>query len=286
VSRVSVLGMGFIGSRYCQLYPHEVTPEARDCVAPTEADVLHLRSTISNYNVLNPATLKLDTETNIMHLLDVLPNGRGTFTWTGTWFVWGKSGAGATAATAAREGDPCLPTGLYSASKLHAEHIIRSYVETAQAGLVSGPRNYRILRLCNVIGNDPRAGKQKNALEMMLRRVVRGEEVEIYDGEAYRNILHVDDVARAIHLCLTQGPNDTIINIGNTSSTRMFDLIQHAKHVTGSKSRVTLVKPPRFHEIVQTESFHMDVTKLRGLGFVPQMDAYEAVERVIAGMIP
>ncbi len=35
---------------------------------------------------------------------------------------------------------------------------------------------------------------------------------------------------------------------------------------------------------MQAESFHMDTAKLRGLGFVPDMDAYQAVERTLAAL--
>lgn len=281
------MGVGFIGSKYFSLYPSDTTPEHRDTVIPNEDDVLFTRSTVDNYAVLR-GTPKRDIETNLMHLMDVLPNVRGTFTWTGTWFSFGKNrgghDAGFDAWEPARETDPCNPTGFYSITKLAAEQIIASYTKTAQAGLVPGPRNYRILRLCSVIGNDPRAGKEKGAIEMMLRKIVRGEEVNLYTGDAYRNVLHVDDVCRAIRLCMEHGDLDTIYNIGAPTSVRVFDLLQHALAVTGSKSRINLVAQPRFHEIVQTESFWMDTTKLASLGFTPSMDAYQAVDRVIAGM--
>ncbi len=274
--KTSIMGMGFIGSRYHQLYPDETTPEPRDTVLPTEANVLFTRSTTSNYAPTR-GDLHVDIDTNLTHLMDVLPYVKGEFSFLSSWFCYGRT-AGVNSLYPACESDPCDPNGFYGITKLAAEKLTRSYCQ-----MQGSP--YRILRLCNVIGNDPRASKTKNALEMMLAKVARGEDVELYTGDAYRAVMHVDDVCRAIHLCLsTDKTLDSITNIGPTSSTRMFDLLQHALHVTGSKSRVTLVAPPRFHQLVQVDSFHMCTTKLRGFGFVPEMDAYQAVERVIANM--
>lgn len=266
---------GFIGSRYCAMYPDEtVGLPSRVLSDPLYNDTLWLRSTTSNYGPLN-GDLRADIEVNLLHLTEGLKRARGPFTFVSSWFVYGAA-AGTT--SPAREADPCDPNGWYSITKLAAEKLVRSYCQTN--GIP-----YRILRLCNVIGNDPRANARKAALEWMLAKVKRGEDVDVYTGDGYRNWLHVDDVCRAIHLCLAR--EDTlggVTNIGAPCSVRTYDLIQHAIGVTGSKSRVNLVAPPRFHQVVQVESFHMDTTKLRGLGFVPDMDAYQAVERVLANM--
>ncbi len=275
MKRHSVMGVGFIGSRYCELYPEETVPEQRDCAFPTQSDVLWLRSTTNNYHPVH-GDLATDIDTNLTHFAEVLPTVDGVFNLISSWFVWG-SAAGQEAAHPAHETDPCDPNGWYSITALAREKLLRSYQQTRQ-------RSYRVLRLCNVIGNDPRAGKEKNALEHMLRQVARGEEVTVYTGDCYRNVMHLDDVCRAIRLCLEDAPLNEVVNIGNTTSVRMIDLIEHAKTVTGSKSPIKLVAPPRFHQIVQTPDFWMDTTKLRSLGFVPDMDAYQAVERVLANL--
>lgn len=286
---VSLMGAsGFIGSHYAKTYPDQVYCEPRESVRPVCADVLCLRSTVSNYNVLKPETLKLDVETNLLHLLDILPNVRGVFNWTGTWFSYG-SGPNDYSSTEGfisivKENFPCNPNGLYSATKLCAEHIIRSYTQTSAAGLVLGPTNYRILRLSNVIGNDPRAGKTKNALEMLLAKVINNEAVEVYEGDNYRDILHVSDVCRAIKLCLDKAPLDCIVNIGRGQSHRMIDIVDYAISKTGSKSAIKRVPVPRFHQIVQVPDFFMDVNKLRALGFVPTYSLGQSIDMVIEGM--
>jgi len=283
MSKHSVLGVGFIGSAYCRMYPEESHPEARETLSPRHPDVLYSRSTTHNYNVLKPDTLKLDVQTNLLHLLDVLPNVHGTFNHLSSWFVAANAGGHAT--QPAREDCACDPNGLYSTTKLASELVVRSYTQTAQIGVVPGPGAYRMLRLCNVIGNDPRAGKQKNALEHLLRKVVAGEDIPVYEGDNWRNYLHVDDVCRAIHLCITKGDLNTIYNIGAPQSVRLLDLVEYAIQRTKSTSKVYRVPVPPFHKVVQAPNFWMDTTKVRALGFAPEIDAYQAVERVLEGIL-
>lgn len=267
-------GTGFVLSRYAQLYL-DARVESRDALEPSRDDVLWGIGTTTNYAAKH-GDLHTDIDTNLTHAMRVLPNVVGVFNVLSSWFVYG-SAAGTSAATPAREIDPCDPNGFYSICALAREKLVRSYCQTRG-------QSFRILRLCNVIGNDPRAGREKNALEHMLRQVARGEEVTVYTGDCHRNVMHVDDVCRAIRLCVEEAPLDEIVNIGAPRSVRMVDLIEHAKIVTGSKSPIKLVAPPRFHQVVQTESFWMSANRLAGLGFKPSMDAYQAVERVLANL--
>lgn len=267
-------GTGFILNRFAQFYPNESHVEPRGTTTPVRDDCLYGISTTDNYWPIK-GDRERDIDTNLRHLVRVLPNVKGSFSFLSSWFTY-AGGVETTPTRGARESDNGRPIGYYSATKLCAELLVESECRTRGVP-------FRILRLCNVIGGDPRAGKQKNALEHMLRQVVRGDEVTLYTGDCYRSILHVDDVVRAIHLCLERAPQNEIINIGGPS-VRMWDLIQHALAVTGSKSKVTLVAPPRFHQTIQVADFWMDTTKLRSLGFVPDMDAYQAVERVLANL--
>jgi len=267
-------GTGFVLGRYAQLYP-EAFVEPRDRCFSTHTDALYGISTVSNYHPKN-GDLNTDVDTNLRHLLKVLPNVPGTFNYVSTWFV--AANAGQDADAPAREDCACDPRGFYSSTKFCAENLVRSYQESISN------RPYRILRLCGVIGNDPRAGPRKNAMEHMLGKLVRGEEVQVYTGDAYRDTLHVEDVCSAIHTIVTKGELNTIYNVGRGSSTRMWDIIQYARERVDSKSKVTLVVPPRFHQQVQVDSFHMDTTKLRGLGWQPSMSIWESVDKVLAGI--
>lgn len=279
---LSVMGStGFIGSRYCAMYPEQAYPEPSRMVQPLCKNVLYLRSTVDNYGPMR-GDLRTDIEVNLLHLATVLDHvghmrARGTFTFVSSWFVWG-TGAGSQPWCPAHETDPCDPNGWYAITKLAAEKLVRSYCQTFDIP-------YRILRLSNVIGNDPRAGKQKAALVHMLGKVVRSEEIEVYEGDGYRDVLYVEDTCRAIRLVTEKGSPNTVYNVGRGESHRMVDLIEYAIKRVGSRSVIKRVPVPAFHRIVQTESFHLDTNRLQRLGFTPQMTIWESVDRVLEDAI-
>ena len=288
---LSLMGKGFIGSNYVDLYPEDVFVEDRSCVVPwpLARDVLYTISTTSNYGPIN-GDLNVDIDTNLGHLVSVLPNVRGEFNFLSSWFVYGFNNWGHHPAWRAKEEHLCNPNGYYSITKYAAELLVRSHCHTAATGLIKGPTGYRILRLSNVIGNDPRASKQKNAFEYLLQKVLAGQDVSVYEGDNYRDTLHVEDVCRAINLCITDTPvNDRInnvINIGRGESHRLEDLLQYAIDKTGSTSKIVRVPVPEFHKVVQVPDFFMDTAKLRGLGFEPKYSIWESIDKVIAGLSP
>ena len=67
-------GTGFIGGKFCQLYPDKVTLVPRDGRNPTTKDVLYFISTTTNQSVFKD--LHVDIDTNLTLLMDVLSNCR------------------------------------------------------------------------------------------------------------------------------------------------------------------------------------------------------------------
>lgn len=277
MSVVSLFGNGFIGSNYVKMFGDTVV-EPRNAVSPSSPDVLYTISTTHNYWPLK-GDLHKDVDTNLTHLMNVLPNVTGTFCFLSSWFVCAS--AGSSPDHPAKESDLCQPTGFYSITKLAAEQLIQSYCAMARNGLVKGPSDYKILRLCNVIGKDPNAGKQKNALEYMLSKIVVGENIQIYEGDNYRNFLHVEDVCRAIRLCLDKGPKDSVIHIGAKQSFRIEDIARYAIAKVRSAAQIERVPIPAFHKIVQAPNFWMNTDQLYGLGFRPSYNIWEAIDKIL-----
>ena len=264
-------GTGFVGGRYVELYPEKCNVIDRWASDPLDDEVLYFISTTNNYHVFD--NLKKDINTNLDKLLDVLPKTKKTFNFISSWFVYGKDYDCPN--HAAREYSPKNPKGFYSITKSCAEDLIISYCETFGV-------SYRIIRLCNVIGNDPRANSKKNALEFMIGKIIRGEPVEVYDGDNYRNYLHVDDVCRGINLAVEDGELNSIYNVGSTESTRIIDIIEYVKQKTNSKSQIIFVPTPLFHQQIQAKDFFMNCNRIRGLGFVQQYNVHQALDRIIA----
>jgi nucleoside-diphosphate-sugar epimerase len=254
-------GTGFVGSNFCRLFSDNVMLQNRDERKPKTNEIIYFISTIDNYNVYTNITL--DVETNLKVLCEVLDFCRDSnfvFNFISSWFVYGET------ELPAKEEHYCKPTGFYSITKKAAEDLLISFCRTYGV-------KYRILRLCNVLGNgDKKVSLKKNALSYMINLLKKNEDVYLYDnGTPTRDIMHVDDVCYAINLVCKKGEFNKIYNIGSGQPTSVSNIIWMAKEYLGSTSNIKSKEVPEFHRIVQTKNFWMDITRLNKLGFIQKI---------------
>ena len=203
---LSVYGAtGYIGRTFCNMFPKKSRAIDRGQRTPMDKDILYFISTTHNYNVFKEITL--DVKSNLMVLTEVLDrvvevkdrrfdtHEDITFNFISSWFVYGDANDNPVS-----EDGLCDPRGFYSITKRAAEQLIISFCETFGV-------KYRILRLCNVLGdNDPDASLQKNAITQMIDNMRNGQPIRLYnEGTDIRDILHVKDVCRAIDLVIEKG---------------------------------------------------------------------------------
>jgi len=266
MNKISVFGgTGFIGSNWFKLYKDISFLEERTSIHSKYNEILYLRSTTSNYSVFdNPS---LDISTNLLLMSEMFKNltSENTFNLISSWFVYGKNNICLNS-----ENNICNPKGFYSISKYAQEQFLESYCNTFSI-------NYRVLRLCNVIGKDSKANSKKNATEYLIKKLKNNEEISIYKGDNYRNFLNVEDVCRAMKLIIDSGNKNEIYNIGNKESVKMIDIISYCKKKINSKSKINFIETPAFHKQVQTANFYMDVHKLYNLGFKPKFSLEETL---------
>ena len=268
---ISVYGAsGFVGSRFCNLYPNFIVKQNREERKPRTKEILYLISTVDNYNIHTNITL--DVETNLKVLCEVLNYCREegiTFNFISSWFVYGET------ELPAKEEYYCVPTGFYSITKKAAEDLLISFCKTY--GM-----NYRILRLCNVMGQgDGKVSAKKNALSYMINLLKKNEDVYLYDGGTpIRDIMHVNDVCRAIELVCREGDLNEIYNIGSGQPTHISAIIEAAKECLGSSSSIKSKESPEFHKLVQTKDFWMDTSKLKRLGFTQEIDNEQIIREL------
>ena len=268
---ISVYGAtGFVGGRFCNLYPDLVLKQEREERKPRTKEILYFISTVDNYNVHSNITL--DVETNLKVLCEVLDFCRDSdivFNFISSWFVYGET------ELPAKEEYYCRPTGFYSITKKAAEDLLISFCKTFKV-------NYRIIRLCNVLGKgDGKASAKKNALTYMVECLKDNEDVFLYDdGTPKRDVMHVDDVCRAIHLICNSGELNQIYNVGSGTPTQISAIINLAKEHLGSTSKIGTKEAPEFHQIVQTKDFWMDTTKLKNLGFNQTISLEEIIKEL------
>ena len=266
-------GSGFIGGRFCELYKDNVIIQDRQDYKPKTTDLLYFISTVDNYNIHKD--LHLDINTNLNVLMSVLENvdkENTTINFVSSWFVYGKNEV----LPFNEKYSVCNPTGFYSITKRAAEQMLISFCETFGV-------KYRIFRLANVIGEgDKKISRKKNALQHMLKCLCEDEEIFLYDGgNAVRDYIYVDDVCEALMHCIDHAPINEIINIGSGNRTVLRDLISLAKELSDSKSKINIIQPPHFHDVVQVKDSYLDISKLRSYGYEPKYKVEEVVKLLV-----
>ena len=265
---------GFIGSRFMDMYPQESISIPRLQNKPMSTDVVYFISTAHNYYIFEKPHLDIDT--NLNKLIDVLEEFRlnnpdGVFNFISSWFVYGMNSTMNT-----KESDYPDPRGFYSITKRTAEQMLICYCDTHKL-------KYRILRMTNIIGEgDKGVSTKKNALQYMMGLLKKNEPVKLYDnGENIRDYMHVDDACRAIHLCVTNSPTNTITNISNRQPVTIGELVRYSKKKMGSTSEIHSIETPAAHKIVQYVEVCLNNDKLLSYGYTPSINTIEAVDRIL-----
>ena len=270
---ISIFGAsGFIGSKFCELYPDEVIKIDRNDYVPKSNNILYFISTTDNYNVFtNPL---LDIESNLTVLVKVLQNCKkgDTFNYISSWSAYGK------VPLPAKEDSCCDPRGFYSITKRTAEQLLVSYCKTFEI-------NYKIFRLPNVMGEtDKGVSKKKNALQYLIGEIKNNRDINLYNGGNFvRDYMYVEDVCRAIHLCTEKSEINDVINIGTGIASKFLDLMNYCRAKSNSTSNFNTINPSSFHDIVQVKDMYLDVTKLKALGFTQQYSVYDGLDKILYG---
>ena len=228
---ISVFGStGFIGSHFIQKSSFKTIPIPKLQRTPVSKDILYFIGVIHNYNIFED--IRLDIETNLQVLVETLEAARNafpkfTFNYVSSWAVYGPG------EIPFNEDQPCNPKGFYSITKYAAELLLRSFCETYSM-------DYRIIRLGNVMGQgDKKVSAKKNAVQYMANKIQKGEDVELYEGGAViRDFLHVDDAVTGLDLILEKGALNEVYNLASGKGTKVGDLLESFKLLTGSQSRL------------------------------------------------
>jgi len=272
MEKISVFGgTGFVGSEFCKQYSDDVIIIDRNSTEPQSNKVLYLISTVDNYNVLNDSFIDIDT--NLTHLMKVLDNCKNKdieFTFISSWFVYGDTDL------PAKEESVCKPKGFYSITKYAAEQLLESYCKTFNI-------KYNIIRLGNVVGKtDDKVSKKKNALQYLLSELKNNNNINLYyDGEFFRDFIHVSDVASGIRFIMDNGVDGETYNLGSGKPVLFKDVIDYAYNKIGSSSVIGTMDATDFHKIVQVKSMYLDTNKINKLGWFPSKNLTQTIDSLL-----
>jgi dTDP-glucose 4,6-dehydratase len=167
------------------------------------------------------------------------------------------------------ETDGLRPRSPYSASKAGGEHLAAAYAASFELPLLvtRGANNY-----------GPHQYPEK-AVPVFITNAIDGLTLPLYnDGTAVRDYIHVDDHCRAIDLVLHQAPIGEVYNVGTGVETSGNQLAHTVLDILGLPAeRIEYVADRPGHDY----RYALDVTKVRELGWQPEIDFREGIEGTV-----
>ncbi len=178
--------------------------------------------------------------------------------------VYGSVPTGASVET-----DELKPRNPYAASKAGADRLAYSYWATYGLPVI-------ITRASNNYG--PYQFPEK-VIPLFVTNAIDDIPVPLYgDGRNVRDWLHVVDHCRAIDLLLTQGTDGEVYNVGGGNDVMNVDLTHRIlRTLDKPESLITPVADRPGHD----RRYCLDTTKLRGLGWTPQVPFEDGLRETV-----
>jgi nucleoside-diphosphate-sugar epimerase len=270
MTNISVFGgTGFIGGTFCNLYSEDVVLAPKESRNFETQQVLYFISTTTNQSVFKD--LHIDIDTNLSLFVDVLKNCKDrdiVFNFISSGFVYGSD------VIDAKETDCCNPTGFYSITKRCAEQLLISFCETFGV-------KYRILRIGNVYGLDKTVSLGKNVLGYMISLLKQNQDIKLYDGGNFlKDYMYVEDICGAIKVVLDKGNVNEIYNIASGTSFTFRAIIEAAKDLTESQSKIIDVPFPDNQKFIQVKNMTLNTDKLNSFDFFCSMNLNRGLENL------
>lgn len=270
MDKISFMGSnGFLGSNFLKLYPAESIYVRSEINFPQSNIIVYGRSTTSNY--CDPSE---DIQVNLVKLVEFLKHltPKHKFVFLSSWFIYGFYNAKGKKTT---ELDQGRTLGYYSVTKLCAEQLVETYCRVNNIP-------FQILRLSNIVGPGDNFSAQKNALQFLIEKLKKDEDIELYyNGDFHRSYLHVNDCCKAFKFLIKNGKWGEIYNVGPWQSLLSFrEIVEYCAGLLNSKSKITSREPSEFHKIIQPKDFQMDVSKLQNLGFRYDYSFFETLRDI------
>jgi UDP-glucuronate 4-epimerase len=187
-------------------------------------------------------------------------------------FVFGSSSSvyGINQKVPFSEDDPIFkPISPYAATKLAGEALAHVYHHLYGLDVVC-------LRFFTVYG--PRQ-RPDLAIRKFTQAIIAGNPVDLYgDGTSRRDYTYIDDIVQGVLACLDRGFGCEIVNLGESRTVDLRELLRLIEKATGKKAKVRQL-PMQPGDVPIT---YADITKAkRLLGYQPRVPIEEGIERFV-----
>ena len=171
------------------------------------------------------------------------------------------------------ENTPCNPTTIYGTNRLASEHLCKIYHE------VYGIKT-NIFRITNSYGPREQVIPNKNAVNFLIHQASKKKILNIYNkGEFFRDLIYVDDVISGIYTIIKKGKDGELYWISSGKKTwfkKFARILQKETECT-----INFPETPRYTKKVDVGNFVVNNSKLRKLGWKPQVDINSGIKKTI-----
>ncbi|MEK9131673.1 MAG: NAD-dependent epimerase/dehydratase family protein [Patescibacteria group bacterium] len=172
------------------------------------------------------------------------------------------------------ESHPTEPNTLYGIHKLTAERYHLLYRKRHNI-------NVAILRIANPYGERQDTGRGLYSLPgWFMHKALKNELIEIWGkGNQLRDYIYIDDLISAL-LIVAKSPKSSG-EIYNCGSGRVHKFKEMAKYIvkTAKSGRIKQKPWPNGYPNIQNDSYGLDISKLRKLGWKPQTTIMEGIRK-------
>jgi UDP-glucuronate 4-epimerase len=161
------------------------------------------------------------------------------------------------------------PVSPYAASKKAGELLCHTYHELYKFDVYC-------LRFFTVYG--PRQ-RPEMAIHYFVKKILAGERITLFgDGSSQRDYTFIDDILDGVTKCLNNLRGYEIINLGESQTISLIDLIAVIENLTGKKSFIDW-KPMQLGDVTRT---YADIAKAKKiLGYNPQYHVTDGIKKFI-----
>jgi len=162
------------------------------------------------------------------------------------------------------------PNSPYAASKAAADRICYAYFKSYDLDIT-------IVRPFNVYGERQKSGPFGALIPILTAKALKGEDLTIFgDGSPTRDYSHVSDIVRGYNLILNNNSlTGKAINLANGQNVKITDIAEYIAGKFKVNVKYAASRPSEVKHILA------DISFARSLGFSPQVNIWEGIDRYI-----